>query len=118
MSWPKTTHDWAARVDREHLAAIRRDPAAFAPGGVRHLILDEWLIHANRRQNGSWTQRYEHGVPSTDLRPVADDGTTGTIVRFCPDAPLSENPVTAGEILRLTASWRFLAVEVDDKRTS
>ncbi|MGE5289797.1 MAG: hypothetical protein ACM3ML_21940 [Micromonosporaceae bacterium] len=35
-----TTHDWASAVDFAHLAVIRRDPAAFAPGGVRHLILE------------------------------------------------------------------------------
>ena len=29
--------------------------------------LSEWLIHTNRRTGGSWTQRYEHGVPTTDL---------------------------------------------------
>jgi DNA gyrase subunit B len=35
-----TTHDWAIAVDAAHLALIRRDPAAFAPGGVRHLVLE------------------------------------------------------------------------------
>jgi topoisomerase-4 subunit B len=35
-----TTHDWASAVDFAHLALIRRDPAASAPGGVRHLILE------------------------------------------------------------------------------
>lgn len=35
-----TTHDWSASVDREHLAAIRRDPARFAPGGPVHLLLE------------------------------------------------------------------------------
>jgi len=35
-----TTHDWASAVDVAHLALIRRDPATFAPGGVRHLILE------------------------------------------------------------------------------
>lgn len=46
--------------------------------------LSEWLIHTNRRTGGSWTQRYERGVPTTDLTPVADDGTTGTTVHFQP----------------------------------
>jgi DNA gyrase subunit B len=35
-----TTHDWAIAVDASHLERIRRDPAAFAPGGVQHLILE------------------------------------------------------------------------------
>lgn len=145
--WRNTTHDWASVIDVDHLACIRHDPAMFAPGGVRHLILEvvayaadeaecsngercavslhldgsvsvsdggrgtdtrfddhgrtvrkpimatkdlgsstspmhncfpmghprrgisvvaalsEWLIHTNRRRNGAWVQRYEHGVP-------------------------------------------------------
>jgi DNA gyrase subunit B len=35
-----TTHDWSITVDASHLAHIRRDPAVFAPGGVRHLVLE------------------------------------------------------------------------------
>ncbi|MEU9212288.1 ATP-binding protein [Streptomyces sp. NPDC048415] len=50
--------------------------------------LSEWLIHTNRRINGSWSQRYERGVPVTDLEPVEADGTTGTCVRFLPDGAL------------------------------
>jgi topoisomerase-4 subunit B len=78
--------------------------------------LSQWLIHASRRRDGSWPQRYEHGVPSTGLVPAADDGTTGTTVRFYPDRRLRGNPVTAGELVRFAASWRFLAVAVDDRR--
>lgn len=48
--------------------------------------LSQWMVHTNRRATGSWTQRYEHGVPVTDLVPVADDGTTGTTVHFRPAA--------------------------------
>jgi topoisomerase-4 subunit B len=47
--------------------------------------LSEWLVHTNRRVNGSWTQRYEYGVPVTDLQPIDTDGTTGTTVHFRPD---------------------------------
>jgi len=35
----------ASVVDLDHLARIRQNPAGFAPGGVRHLIL-EVLAHA------------------------------------------------------------------------
>ncbi|MFL6125559.1 ATP-binding protein [Actinophytocola sp.] len=49
--------------------------------------LSEWLVHTNRRTNGSWTQRYEHGVPVTDLIPIPGDGTTGTTVHFLPTRP-------------------------------
>jgi topoisomerase-4 subunit B len=197
---PTSTHDWARQVDAGHLAGIRQDPAAFAPGGTRHLILEvvayaadeaehngggqcaitlhadgsvsvadggrgtanrageqgapvrkpvtatkdlrffdhpgaqalpdghprrgmsvvaalsDRLVHASRRRDGSWTQEYEHGIPVTGLLPSAGDGTTGTTIRFCPDRSLRGNRVTAAELARLTASWRFLAVAVDDRR--
>jgi DNA gyrase subunit B len=44
--------------------------------------LSDWLIHTNRRRNGSWTQRYEHGLPVTDLVPITSTSTTGTTVHF------------------------------------
>jgi topoisomerase IV subunit B len=192
-----TSHDWASGVDLDHLARIRQDPATFAPGGVRHLVLEvvgyaadeaeysnggrcavtlhgdgsvsvsddgrgtatrfqgpgwtvkkpvmtskdlrffdvpgaqllpdghprrgmsvvaalsEWLVHTNRRQDGAWRQRYEHGVPVTGLVPIAGDGTTGTAVRFRPDeAVRAVAGLTASELARSTASWRHLSVEV------
>ncbi len=47
--------------------------------------LSDWLIHTNRRLNGSWTQRYEHGLPVTDLDPIPTTSTTGTTVHFHPN---------------------------------
>ncbi|MCQ0025549.1 ATP-binding protein [Streptomyces somaliensis DSM 40738] len=201
-TWRNTTHDWASGVDLEHLARIRREPAAFAPGGVRHLVLEvvayaadeaesnggghcavtlhpdgsvsvaddgrgtdtrrdehgrivrkpvmaskdlrffdradarplpdgrprrgmsvvaalsEWLVHTNRRRDGAWTQRYEHGVPVTGLEPLADDGTTGTLVHFRPDeAVRAAGTPTGEELVRYAAAWRhLLSVGVDDRR--
>ncbi|MGN7701325.1 ATP-binding protein [Cellulosimicrobium sp. 22601] len=153
--WTRTTHDWSASVDHEHLADVRRRAHELAPGGVEHLVLEVLayaaeeaedrgggsavvatlpddagrfvkkpvmatrdlrffdatqppvlpdgrarrgmsvvsalsaeLVHTNRRLNGSWTQRYARGVPVTDLVPVADDGSTGTTVRFEVDSAL------------------------------
>ena len=61
--------------------------------------LSTWLTHTNRRINGSWTQRYEHGIPVTDLIDIPDDGTTGTTVHFLPDPVLVKpNHVTIGEL--------------------
>ena len=199
--WVNTTHDWAASVDRAHLEAIRADPERYAPGGVRHLLLEvlaypedeaesvgergrcsvelhadgsiavtdygrgtdtrvdehgnvvkkpimatndlrffddpsapvlpdghprrgmsvvaalsDWLIHTNRRTNGSWTQRYEHAMPVTDLVPIEADGTTGTTVRFRPaKAVRGLGAVTVDELLRWTES-PHLSVEVNDLR--
>ena len=193
-----TTHDWARAVDADHLAGIRQDPAAFAPGGLAHLVLEvvayaadeaehanggrcvvtfytdgsvsvsddgrgtairfddrgqpvkkpvmstkdlrffdlpqaqllpdghprrgisvvaalsEWLIHTNRRRDGAWTQRYEHGVPVTDLVSITGDGVTGTTVEFRPDENLRMAPLPPiGELTRLTAAWPHLSVEVN-----
>ncbi|MFB9909011.1 ATP-binding protein [Allokutzneria oryzae] len=79
--------------------------------------LSEWLVHTNRRRNGSWTQRYEHGVPVTDLVPIADDGTTGTTVHFRADkAVRALAEMSPRELQRLTGSWPHLSVEVTDHR--
>lgn len=88
-SWRNTTHDWTRGVD----------------------------VDTNRRRGGAWTQRYEHGVPVSDLEPIAGEGTTGTAVHFRPDASLrAAGGLAAGELVRLAASWPVLSVEVDDRR--
>ncbi|GAA4535575.1 ATP-binding protein [Amycolatopsis samaneae] len=195
------THDWAATVDADHLAGIRRNPAECAPGGLGHLILEvlayaaeeaesnaggratltlypdgsvcvadngrgtairvddhgrtvkkpvmatrdvrffdfpgaqllpdghprrgmsvvaalsEWLVHTNRRHDGSWIQRYEHGVPVTELILVADDGTTGTTVHFRPQANLRTTArPSASTLKRWTGSWPWLSIETIDRR--
>ncbi|MER5528411.1 hypothetical protein ABT075_28135 [Streptomyces sp. NPDC002677] len=82
--------------------------------------LSEWLIHTNRRLNGAWTQRYEHGIPVTDLEPVEADGATGTVVHFRPDEPSrSGETVAEGQLKRLAArAWPGLDVQVDDRSGS
>jgi DNA gyrase subunit B len=76
--------------------------------------LSEWLVHTNRRANGSWTQRYEHARPVTDLVPITGDGSTGTTVHFRPTQALSD--VTVDELRRWTGSSPHLTVEVNDLR--
>jgi topoisomerase-4 subunit B len=201
MRWPRTTHDWEATADAEHLSDIRRRPETFAPSGALHLLLEvvayaaeeaaavgsgtcrvtldadgsmsvvddgrgtdtrvddsgqpvrkpvmstrdlrffdvpgapllpdgharrgisvvaalsQWLVHANRRHDGAWTQRYEHGIPVSDLVPVPADGTTGTTVRFLPDAGLhpAASAITGAQ-LRLLSGWESLAVKIVDER--
>lgn len=80
--------------------------------------LSTWLVHTNRRRDGSWTQRYAHGVPATGLEPIAGDGTTGTVVHFLPDgeAARTAHPLTADDLARLVAAWPRLSVEIDDRR--
>ncbi|MFJ9634603.1 hypothetical protein ACIRU8_43620 [Streptomyces sp. NPDC101175] len=80
--------------------------------------LSEWLVHTNRRAAGAWNQRYEFGVPTTDLTPIADDGATGTVVHFRPGerVRVAAGPV-ADELLQLVALWPHLSVEVHDRRS-
>jgi topoisomerase-4 subunit B len=79
--------------------------------------LSEWLIHTNRRLNGSWTQRYEHGIPVTDLEPVEADGTTGTCVRFLPDKALrSRWSFTSDDLARWSEHWPALTVYIEEQR--
>ena len=41
-------------------------PDGHARRGISDVAaLSEWLVHANRRQDGAWTQRYEHRIPVT-----------------------------------------------------
>ncbi|MGN6301695.1 MAG: ATP-binding protein [Angustibacter sp.] len=61
--------------------------------------LSSWLVHTNHRGNGSWTQRYEHGVPVTGLQPVAPAASRGTTVHFLPEPPLGQ--VSASEVALL-----------------
>ncbi|WP_410599234.1 ATP-binding protein [Amycolatopsis sp. lyj-90] len=79
--------------------------------------LSEWLVHTNRRHNGSWTQRYEHGNPVTDLTPIAEDGTTGTTVHFRPRQDLrATDQLTVSTLKRWTESWPQLSTETLDRR--
>jgi DNA gyrase subunit B len=80
--------------------------------------LSEWLVHANHRQDGAWSQRYEYGVPVTDLLPVAAGDATGTSVRFRPGPAVTPSEVgTVPDLVELArAGWPHLAVEVRDDR--
>lgn len=79
--------------------------------------LSQWLLHTNRRGNGAWTQRYEHGLPVADLVPIAGDGSTGTTVHFLPDDAVGTTAdVSASKLRQWSAAWPQLAVEVNDER--
>jgi topoisomerase IV subunit B len=70
--------------------------------------LSTWLVHTNRRQDGSWTQRYELGRPVSDLVEIPDDGSTGTTVHFRPDPELVGTTVLdAGQLRGLVSPARL-----------
>jgi len=83
--------------------------------------LSEWLVHTNHRHDGAWTQRYEHGIPATDLVPVPvpGDDTTGTTVHFLPQAALSTSGLrSVPELIQLTVTaWPHLNIDLVDERT-
>jgi DNA gyrase subunit B len=69
--------------------------------------LSEWLVHTNRRRDGAWTQRYEHGIPVTGLVPIPDSSATGTTVHFRPDETVRANGADSFiDAVQLGASWR------------
>ncbi|MER5809375.1 ATP-binding protein [Streptomyces sp. NPDC002033] len=79
--------------------------------------LSEWLIHTNRRRDGAWSRRYEHGVPVTGLIPLDADGTTGTLVHFLPAGALRPPGwLSAEDLTRWTANRPGLEVRLDDQR--
>lgn len=81
-------------------------PDGFARRGMSEVsALSTWLVHTNRRLDGSWTQRYERGVPG-GLLPIPGNGATGTTVRFLPGPELAGAMPAHGEILQvLSAAW-------------
>ena len=50
--------------------------------------LSEYLIATVRRNGKEYAQRFERGMPVTELKVVGDANTTGTIIKFRPDADI------------------------------
>ena len=93
-------------------------PVAYLPDGAPRrgmsvvAALSEWLVHTNRRRDGAWTQRYENGIPATDLVAVEGDGTTGTTVHFMPGRP---ERVTPARVHRVAAGFPHVRVVIPQK---
>jgi topoisomerase-4 subunit B len=80
--------------------------------------LSEWLVHTNRRRNGSWIQHYQRGIPVTGLTPIPDDGTTGTTLQLLPDtAVVADTQIPAPKLRQLATAFRpHLSVDVNKER--
>lgn len=59
-------------------------------------------------------QRYEHGIPVSDLVPVDGDGATGTTVSFMPEASMRVAGLGWACQAGVLMSWSSLVVEVID----
>ncbi|WP_330261448.1 ATP-binding protein [Streptomyces sp. NBC_00539] len=98
-SWRNTTHDWASTVDTGHLALIRSDPAGFAPGGLRHLVLEVIAYAADEAESGGGGGRCAVTFHEDGSVSVADDGR-GTDTRLDADGRPVKKPVMATKDLR------------------
>ncbi|MEU2183940.1 ATP-binding protein [Streptomyces thermolilacinus] len=98
VPWRNPTHDWASTVDTGHLAHIRSDPAAFAPGGLPHLVLEVVAYAADEAEDrgGGRCTVTLHADGSVS---VADDGR-GTDTRLDSGGRPVKKPVMASKDLR------------------
>ena len=76
-------------------------------------------MRANRRQDGAWTKRYEHGIPVIGLVPVPGRSATGTTVQFRPDETVRAGGMRGIlDALQLAVSWPELLVEICHEQDS
>jgi topoisomerase IV subunit B len=80
--------------------------------------LSGWLIHTNQRRDGAWTQRYERGIPVTDLDAIPEADRSGATVRFLPDVEAGTTLAVSTSELAAPAGWPHLTVEVMDERAA
>lgn len=75
--------------------------------------LSEWLEVAVKRDGKVWYQRFERGLPVTELAVTGTTEVTGTTVRFKPDPEIFEETVFAQETLaQRLRELSFLTPEV------
>ena len=84
--------------------------------------LSEYLIATVKRDGKKYSQRFERGIPVTELEVIGDSDTTGTIIEFKPDSEIFDEVVYSFE----TLEYRFremaflnkgVKIFLEDKRT-
>lgn len=85
--------------------------------------LSEWLLLDIQREGGHYQQRYERGVPTTELVRLEDSSLTGTFVHFKPDTQIFEETDFSYETLtvrlrELAFLMRGLQIVIKDHRTA
>jgi DNA gyrase subunit B len=111
------------RVDADGVARVKpimatkdlrfygRDDAPLLPDGHRRsgisvvAALSDWVVHTNRRVDGAWQQRFEHGVPQGVLEPLPERQRSGTVVHFRPDAALVPGVIGADDLRRAAIAY-------------
>lgn len=83
--------------------------------------LSEWLILEVGREGKVYQQRYERGVPVTDLTVVGETDRTGTIIRFRPDPEIFETlefdfDIISQRMREMAFLNQGLRIEVSDER--
>jgi topoisomerase IV subunit B len=120
------THRRAEKTVRKPIMSTRdlrffdaADPPLLPDGTARRgmsvvAALSTWLVHTNRRPEGAWVQRYERGLPVSDLVSVPVNGKTGTSVNFLAGFDLT--PLGGDVASRLEAAWPELSLTLIDGR--
>ncbi|MGQ9704981.1 MAG: DNA topoisomerase (ATP-hydrolyzing) subunit B [Actinomycetota bacterium] len=83
--------------------------------------LSEWLILEVGRDGKVYQQRYERGIPTTDLEVIGEAKRTGTIIRFSPDPEVFETvefdfETIAQRMREMAFLNRGLRIELRDER--
>lgn len=97
--WATTTHVWAHPVDEAHLAAIRAEPARYAPGGLTHLVLEVLAYAAEEAEARGVVGRSDVVVHDDGSVSVSDDGR-GTEIRRDEAGRVVRKPVMATRDVR------------------
>ncbi len=84
--------------------------------------LSEWMTARVHIHGSEWTQRYERGLPVTDVQKVGDAVGTGTEISFKPDAEIFESTdirydTVAARLRELAFLNAGVQIELVDERT-
>lgn len=126
---PKTGRPAAEVVFTVLHAGGKFDSGAYRVSGGLHGVgasvvnaLSEWMTVEIAHDTGLWRQRYERGIPVTDLERSGDADRTGTKVTFKPDSQIfDDTTISSDTIAQRMRDLAFLTagllITVIDERT-